>query len=424
MTSTVKQGTTISGDRDETLRLINWFSMERVRAANILVAGAGAIGNEVLKNLALLGFGNIYILDRDTIEMSNLTRSVLFRESDCGRSKAEAAAQAVKSINPAVTAWWKYGDVRFDLGVGAIRRMDVVIAGLDNVVARHELNRLCFAANTPWIEAGIDVLDGQVSVYSPTKGACYECYYSDDQYRTIERRCNEIASRMEKEGKVPTTPTIASVVAGVQVQEALKLLDMDSWKDRSLLSRKFSFNGTVGDALIVNLVRRDDCTAHFTVDYELVFEAKELSAKNTTVTELLDFSEDLMKAPVTIELNFDLAVEMPCECEPNRPILQPVQKLFREDLYCPVCGRRGSRRSALVLQNRLYRELTFKYPILGSAKLKDIGVPELDIMRMYAAEGTKPRRSRGKQPRVPGFIELTGDLRPGLGFNRMGSEQS
>src|SRR5678815_19513 len=89
-------------DRDATLKLIDWFDIERVRSAKVLVIGAGAIGNEVLKNLALLGIGHIFIFDRDTIEMSNLSRSVLYRAADSGKDKAETAAKAVCALNPNV----------------------------------------------------------------------------------------------------------------------------------------------------------------------------------------------------------------------------------------------------------------------------------------------------------------------------------
>ena len=60
--------------------LLSWFQIERVRDARVMVVGSGALGNEVLKNLALFGVGHIYVVDFDTIEYTNLTRSILFRE--------------------------------------------------------------------------------------------------------------------------------------------------------------------------------------------------------------------------------------------------------------------------------------------------------------------------------------------------------
>ena len=79
-------------DRYSRLRLIPWWDQEKLKNACILVVGAGAIGNELIKNLALLGIGSILIVDMDQIEQTNLTRSVLFRAGDVGRYKAEVAA--------------------------------------------------------------------------------------------------------------------------------------------------------------------------------------------------------------------------------------------------------------------------------------------------------------------------------------------
>src|SRR6059058_1419185 len=89
-------------DRYSRLRLIGWWDQERLRAAKVLVVGAGAIGNEVLKNLALVGIGQVVVIDCDEIEDSNLTRSILFRREDRDKSKAIAAAEEMRRINPDV----------------------------------------------------------------------------------------------------------------------------------------------------------------------------------------------------------------------------------------------------------------------------------------------------------------------------------
>src|SRR3954453_15418035 len=76
-------------DRYSRLRLISWWRQDRLAAAKGLVVGAGALGNEVLKNLALVGAGTVFVIDFDDVEPSNLSRSVLFRAEDGGRPKAE-----------------------------------------------------------------------------------------------------------------------------------------------------------------------------------------------------------------------------------------------------------------------------------------------------------------------------------------------
>src|SRR5262245_60044954 len=88
----------LSEDRFDRFRRIEWWDQAKLDAARVLVVGAGALGNEILKNLALLGVGNVFVADVDTIERSNLSRSILYRESDTGLSKAEVACRTIKSI--------------------------------------------------------------------------------------------------------------------------------------------------------------------------------------------------------------------------------------------------------------------------------------------------------------------------------------
>src|SRR6266550_3462106 len=101
-------------DRYGRLRLIPWWRQERLRAAKVLVIGAGALGNEILKNLALLGVGNVLVVDLDTVENSNLSRSVLFREADCGRAKAQVAVDAARQIYPEMRTQALRGNVIHD----------------------------------------------------------------------------------------------------------------------------------------------------------------------------------------------------------------------------------------------------------------------------------------------------------------------
>ena len=118
-------------DRYHTFGYISWWQQDVVRNATILVVGAGALGNEVLKNLALMGIGNVIIADFDTIEDSNLSRSVLFRASDRGRRKVDAAAERVKELNPDVNVMTWHGDINFEMGLGVFRHVDAIVGCLD-----------------------------------------------------------------------------------------------------------------------------------------------------------------------------------------------------------------------------------------------------------------------------------------------------
>ena len=182
----------------------------------MLVVGAGALGNEVLKNLALVGLGTIYVIDLDEVEPSNLSRSVLFRSEDGGQSKAEVAARRACELNPEITLIPIHGDVITDVGLGLFAEVDLVIGCLDNREARLWVNRQCWKVSTPWIDAGIQEIQGVVKVFVPPDSACYECAMTERDYQLLNLRYNCPLLRREEivAGKVPTAPTIASMMAG------------------------------------------------------------------------------------------------------------------------------------------------------------------------------------------------------------------
>ena len=193
-------------DRYGRFRLISWWRQEKLAAAKVMVVGAGALGNEVLKNLALLGVGHVYIIDYDTIESSNLTRSVLYRASDAGKSKAERAGVAVKVINPDVKIHAVNGNVIADLGLGVFAEMDVVIGCLDNREARLWINRQCWKVGKPWVDGAIQEISGVVKVFVPPDSACYECGMTERDYQLINLKysCPLLKREDIAEGKVPT----------------------------------------------------------------------------------------------------------------------------------------------------------------------------------------------------------------------------
>src|SRR5262245_61846222 len=100
------------------LEAIEWWDQSLLTRSRVLVIGAGALGNEVIKNLALLGVGNLAIVDMDRVELSNLARSILFRERDEGEPKALCAAKAAREIYPEINVEPFVGNVLADLGLG------------------------------------------------------------------------------------------------------------------------------------------------------------------------------------------------------------------------------------------------------------------------------------------------------------------
>ncbi|KAG8655914.1 SUMO-activating enzyme subunit 2 [Manihot esculenta] len=147
-----------------------------VKGAKVLMVGAGGIGCELLKTLALSGFQDIHIIDMDTIEVSNLNRQFLFRQSHVGQSKAKVARDAVLRFRPHISITPYHANVKdSDFNVDFFKQFSVVLNGLDNLDARRHVNRLCLAAEVPLVESGTTGFLGQVTVHVKGKTECYEC---------------------------------------------------------------------------------------------------------------------------------------------------------------------------------------------------------------------------------------------------------
>ncbi|KAF3435746.1 hypothetical protein FNV43_RR22838 [Rhamnella rubrinervis] len=141
------------------------------------MVGAGGIGCELLKTLALSGFQDIHIIDMDTIEVSNLNRQFLFRQSHVGLSKARVAREAVLKFRPQISITPYHANVKDPtFNVDFFKQFNVVLNGLDNLDARRHVNRICLAADVPLVESGTTGFLGQVTVHVKGKTECYECH--------------------------------------------------------------------------------------------------------------------------------------------------------------------------------------------------------------------------------------------------------
>lgn len=285
---------------DGVYNLISWFDIDKVRKATVLVVGAGALGNEVLKNLALLGVGNIIIVDFDTIEYSNLTRSVLFRSGDAELQayKSEIAAKRIRELNPEVNAFWLNGDIEKEIGLGYFRKSDVIIGCLDSILARYVVNNYALRFRKPWIDGGIKNLDGHAAVYGIDK-SCYACSLSDEakQSMAIREGCADVFKENMSFGRVATTPISASIIGAIQAQEALKVIhgykDGDEFENfqmcKSLLNKNFYYEGMNMDAYsTITQDYFDVCPHHDT--WEGVIEDNFITTK-TTINELFEYFE-------------------------------------------------------------------------------------------------------------------------------------
>lgn len=324
-------------DRYSRLRLIPWWDQERLKNATIMVVGAGAIGNELIKNLALLGIGRILIYDMDAIENTNLTRSVLYRAKDVGRYKAEVAAERATEMNPDVKAKAFIANIIDDVGLGVFRRMNVVLGGLDNREARLSINQSCYKVDKPWIDGAIEALNGFARVFVPGQGACYECTMTETDWMLINKRksCALLTHEQMEQGKIPTTPTSSSVIAGIQVQEMLKLLHADRHLP-TLAGKGYVFNGLTHDSYVVEYQRKEDCMSHDT--YEKIVE-KPWSARITALKDILLEIRNELGEKAILDFDRDIATTAKCSCGEHKDLFTPVHKLKGNMLVCPKCGK-------------------------------------------------------------------------------------
>ncbi|KAF2401521.1 hypothetical protein EJ06DRAFT_394826 [Trichodelitschia bisporula] len=149
---------------------------EQIRDSRVLLVGAGGIGCELLKNLTLSGFGDVTVVDLDTIDLSNLNRQFLFRREHIKKSKALIAKESAGKFNPEVKITALHDDIKsLQFDVNWFRGFTVIFNALDNLDARRHVNRMCIAANVPLVESGTTGFEGNVQAIKRGITECYDC---------------------------------------------------------------------------------------------------------------------------------------------------------------------------------------------------------------------------------------------------------
>jgi molybdopterin/thiamine biosynthesis adenylyltransferase len=246
-------------DRHDRTRLIPWVDVERINSAKVLVVGAGALGNETVKDLALFGFRHMDVMDMDSVVRSNLSRCVLFREGDqdSGRGKAALVAERVRELDPEVQARAIEGKVQ-SLGPEEMRRYDIILGCLDNVAARLHLNANSYHARIPYVDGGTDGFRGRVQVVVPPSTPCLQCGMNRSHFRVMERRFSCTGQdTVFYQPKMAAEITTTSIIAAVQVREAVKMLS-----GRPGIAHVMHYDGLAGTSEVFALDIDPGCPNH------------------------------------------------------------------------------------------------------------------------------------------------------------------
>lgn len=379
--------------------LLSWFKKDRVKNARVLVAGAGALGNEVVKDLALFGVGHIYVVDFDQIEISNLTRSVLFREEDAYNHsyKAEIVAKRAMEINPQIKVTPIVGNLFSEVGFGLYRAVDVVIGCLDSRMARYLLNRLCMRAGKTWIDGSIENLTGAVKVYTPGIN-CYECGLSREEFNIIMLRtgCADVVRAQSTAGRVATTPISASIIGAMQVQEAMKIIHLDTQTPaqfKTLQGKMLRYEGMTNSMNIYKYTSwKKNCPAH--ERWNNVVDGKELSA-SMPVNDVLDNLKSLLNVKaLEINMRNNKFVDKIISDRPERvfEVMIPESKL---DEYINSNAELRKLSYRTLFHKSFFENIDADFPY-KELTLQQIGIPHFDVIQVSTEKGLY-------------YVELTGD---------------
>jgi len=251
--------TTAESDRFDRQKRIGGWDQEKIKNARVMVIGAGATGNEVVKNLTLCGIGTIYLIDYDLIESSNLSRCVLFNYTNSlEKYKADVIKDTCKNLNPEVEIIpikQELNSINKDL----YKKSDVICSCLDNLEARLEANNYAYYNNVPFVDSGIDEFFGSVQVVfsGDEDAACLQCGISDKDLEIMWKKFSCTGQELnpedsETERIIASIITTTSIIGGLQSQQVLKIiLGLSSFKKNGYWNPKIG-EPLVGKQLIYN----------------------------------------------------------------------------------------------------------------------------------------------------------------------------
>lgn len=241
--------------RFDRMERTEWIDMRNIHRRKVLVAGAGALGNEVLKCLVLAGFREITVADPDVIEESNLSRCVLFRSVHIGLGKASVAASSVAEIDPQCTVTAFEGRVQeLDLS-----DFGLAIGCLDNISARLHMNSHAKYYGFPYVDGSTDGFRGKVQVVLG-KGPCMECGMNRTHLAELHATFSCSPRGPVKGGRILSSGiTTASVIAAMCVREAIKIV---CGCERFCIEGICYYDGIAGTAELLGLEIDPRCPNH------------------------------------------------------------------------------------------------------------------------------------------------------------------
>ncbi len=260
----------IDADQWDRQRRISGWNQPALEECVCAVLGAGALGNEVAKNLVQLGVREMTVVDYDRVVTANLNRCVFFSHSDAeaGAEKARVVAREASKINPLSKITPVFSKVE-SLDEKFFAEFDFVFSCLDNLGGRLHANAHSYG-KTVLVDGGTTGFSGKVQVVN-SPSACLECAVSSQDYGRMWKKYSCTGEMLEfVDPKMPAVATTTSLVAALQVNEFVKLSHKlaggDSRKfafpSQDLVGKYLFYNGLTGESKVFELEKRGNCPVH------------------------------------------------------------------------------------------------------------------------------------------------------------------
>ncbi|MCS7145937.1 MAG: ThiF family adenylyltransferase [Nitrososphaerota archaeon] len=238
-------------DRYDRQTRIEGWDQNLLFSSTVFIAGVGAIGGEVAKNLTMMGIGKLVLADYDFVELSNLSRQLLFRDSDLGKSKAAVAAERLREINPHVEVEAFGKDIRV-LTEDVFRSVDVIFSCLDNWASRRWLNSVAVSLNKPLIDGSMNGFYGNVQAVLPRRTACLEC----QSINLIPREEKEAECTLKRRNPEHLVNDLKELGIEVDVGQAEKLFQLNIKTVYDIKYARLETITSVADEGVLRLLER------------------------------------------------------------------------------------------------------------------------------------------------------------------------
>ena len=394
--------------------IVSKHAAELIKNIRILVVGVGAGGNEVLKNLLLMGCGHLTIIDFDHVEDSNLSRTTLFRKEDIGKSKSLVAAERLREMalhdSPEIVGL--HGNLMTDFGKGLFVEHDIVICCVDTQKCRAYINDMCVLTKTPFFEMGFSGYDVDICFFAPEgsmtqqdgtiieklpssdgifpkmNGEFPVCLREEIGFGNFEEKRNSCSGYKVVDTNLSKIPTIqiSAGMAGVLVAtELIKYLDgIESIKNKMLL-----YFGKTYSTMICNYTRSEKCTIH-----EEKFNLVEINTENnSTIRDVLSCIESTLNGKALLCLPDDFVISNKCHiCGKEIVINKRKSEVWNDERWCEDCRSKFDNYEQIIEHASDTVLVPHEVSLNSDSKILDmcifnVGVPFNDILDCFIIKG-------------------------------------